>query len=369
MIRLEALTKVFPSSHAGAASVDRVSFEVAAGETCVLLGPSGCGKTTTLRMINRLVTPTSGKVFIAGRDTDAIDPVALRRTIGYVIQQIGLFPNMTVAQNIGVVPRLLQWDAARMRRRAEELLAMLALEPAEFMDRYPNELSGRTGATGRRRARARRRSAGAVDGRAVRRRGSSQSRSDPGRVPAHAEIVAQDRAVREPRHRRGGEDGRPHRDLSPGPAGAVRGAGRAPRAARQRFRRRIRRQRPHVEAAAAHSRGRRHERRKARPARRITTRARRRCARATTCAASRRTSSSMARIRCRAWMPRGASSDASPAAMSLRVSRAAGGGEGAGAMTTATVPQRSMLPYVVLGAHRARSSCGRSSPAACGPTS
>ncbi len=112
MIRLEALTKVFPSSHAGTvASVDRVSFEVAAGETCVLLGPSGCGKTTTLRMINRLVTPTSGKVFIAGRDTDAIDPVALRRTIGYVIQQIGLFPNMTVAQNIGVVPRLLQWDA------------------------------------------------------------------------------------------------------------------------------------------------------------------------------------------------------------------------------------------------------------------
>jgi osmoprotectant transport system ATP-binding protein len=142
MIRLEALTKVFPSSHAGAASVDRVSFEVAAGETCVLLGPSGCGKTTTLRMINRLVVPTSGKVFIAGRDTDAIDPVELRRTIGYVIQQIGLFPNMTVAQNIGVVPRLLKWDAARMRRRAEELLAMLALEPSEFMDRYPNELSG-----------------------------------------------------------------------------------------------------------------------------------------------------------------------------------------------------------------------------------
>lgn len=142
MIRLEALTKVFPSSHTGAASVNHVTFEVADGETCVLLGPSGCGKTTTLRMINRLVTPTSGKVFIAGRDTDAVDPVELRRTIGYVIQQIGLFPNMTVAQNIGVVPRLLKWDAARMRRRAEELLAMLALEPAEFMDRYPNELSG-----------------------------------------------------------------------------------------------------------------------------------------------------------------------------------------------------------------------------------
>jgi osmoprotectant transport system ATP-binding protein len=93
-------------------------------------------------MINRLVAPTSGKVFIEGRDTSAADPVELRRTIGYVIQQIGLFPNMTVAENIGVVPRLLNWDRARMRRRAEELLAMLALDPAEFLDRYPNELSG-----------------------------------------------------------------------------------------------------------------------------------------------------------------------------------------------------------------------------------
>ncbi len=142
MIRLEGLTKIYPSAHGGAASVDRVSFEVGAGETCVLLGPSGCGKTTTLRMINRLVAPTSGKVFIGGRDTSGEDPVALRRTIGYVIQQIGLFPNMTVAENIGVVPRLLNWDRARMRRRAEELLAMLALDPAEFLDRYPSELSG-----------------------------------------------------------------------------------------------------------------------------------------------------------------------------------------------------------------------------------
>jgi osmoprotectant transport system ATP-binding protein len=142
MIRLESLTKIYPSAHGGAASVDRVSFEVGAGETCVLLGPSGCGKTTTLRMINRLVAPTSGKVFIDGHDTSAADPVELRRTIGYVIQQIGLFPNMTVAENIGVVPRLLNWDRSRMRRRAEELLAMLALDPAEFLDRYPNELSG-----------------------------------------------------------------------------------------------------------------------------------------------------------------------------------------------------------------------------------
>jgi osmoprotectant transport system ATP-binding protein len=93
-------------------------------------------------MINRLVAPTSGKVFIAGRDTDAVDPVELRRGIGYVIQQIGLFPNMTVAENIGVVPRLLGWPNARRRERACELLALLALPPAQFADRYPNELSG-----------------------------------------------------------------------------------------------------------------------------------------------------------------------------------------------------------------------------------
>jgi osmoprotectant transport system ATP-binding protein len=142
MIRLEALTKIYATPHGSMRAVDRVSLEVGSGETCVLLGPSGCGKTTTLRMINRLVAPTSGKIYLAGRDTDAVDAVQLRRGIGYVIQQIGLFPNMTVAENIGVVPRLLGWDAARRRRRAEELLALLALEPAQFADRYPSELSG-----------------------------------------------------------------------------------------------------------------------------------------------------------------------------------------------------------------------------------
>jgi osmoprotectant transport system ATP-binding protein len=142
MIRLDKLTKVFTTGKGDVASVTGVTLEVPAGATCVLLGPSGCGKTTTLRMINRLVTPTSGKIYIDGRDTDTVDPVALRRAIGYVIQQIGLFPNMTVAQNIGVVPHLLGWDPTRTRKRAEELLAMLALDPAEFMDRYPAELSG-----------------------------------------------------------------------------------------------------------------------------------------------------------------------------------------------------------------------------------
>jgi len=142
MIRLEALTKTYTTTRATLTAVDGVSFEVREGEICVLLGPSGCGKTTTLRMINRLVVPTSGKIFLAGRDTDAVDPVKLRRGIGYVIQQIGLFPNMTVAENIGVVPRLLGWAATRRRRRAEELLALFALPPDEFADRYPNELSG-----------------------------------------------------------------------------------------------------------------------------------------------------------------------------------------------------------------------------------
>jgi osmoprotectant transport system ATP-binding protein len=142
MIRLQALSRSYATPRGMITAVDDVTLEVADGETCVLLGPSGCGKTTTLRMINRLVLPTSGKIFIGGRDTDGIDPVELRRGIGYVIQQIGLFPNMTVAENIGVVPRLLGWNAAKSRRRAKELLALLALEPAQFLDRFPNELSG-----------------------------------------------------------------------------------------------------------------------------------------------------------------------------------------------------------------------------------
>ena len=142
MIRLEGVTKRYITAKGTTTSVDQVSFEVGDGETCILLGPSGCGKTTTLRMINRLVKPTSGRIYIGGKDTEASNPVELRRTIGYVIQQIGLFPNMTVAENIGVVPKLLGWDAARTRKRAEELLATLALEPKEFLDRYPNELSG-----------------------------------------------------------------------------------------------------------------------------------------------------------------------------------------------------------------------------------
>ena len=138
MIRLERLTKVF----AGITAVDGVDMEVGAGEVCVLLGPSGCGKTTTMKMINRLIPPTSGKIFIDGRDTTGLDEVVLRRQIGYVIQQIGLFPNKTIEENICVVPKLLGWDRQRARARAGELLEMVNLDPARFLKRYPKELSG-----------------------------------------------------------------------------------------------------------------------------------------------------------------------------------------------------------------------------------
>ena len=142
MIKLDNVTKAFETPAGTTLAADHVSFEVNEGEICVLLGPSGCGKTTTLKMVNRLIQPTSGKIFIHGKDTDSYDPVELRRTIGYVIQQIGLFPNMTVEENICVVPKLLGWDMARARARAAELLATINLEPAIFLKRYPKELSG-----------------------------------------------------------------------------------------------------------------------------------------------------------------------------------------------------------------------------------
>ena len=133
MIRLENLTKRFGAVLAA----DRINMEVKEGEICILLGPSGCGKTTTLKMVNRLIPKTSGRILVDGRDTDGIDPVEIRRGMGYVIQQIGLFPNMTVEENICVVPRLLKWDDARAKRRAAELLSMVALDPAVFLKRFP----------------------------------------------------------------------------------------------------------------------------------------------------------------------------------------------------------------------------------------
>jgi osmoprotectant transport system ATP-binding protein len=140
MIKLSKLMKRFE----GAAEpvVNGIDLEVGEGEICVLLGPSGCGKTTTLKMINRLVQPTSGKIFIDGADTDTFDVVELRRQIGYVIQQIGLFPNMTIEENLGVVPKLLGWSKDKTHRRAAELLDLVALDPSVYLSRYPKDLSG-----------------------------------------------------------------------------------------------------------------------------------------------------------------------------------------------------------------------------------
>lgn len=143
MIQLENLTKIFRQKDgAEVRAVDAVNLHVNEGEICVFLGPSGCGKTTTLKMINRLIKPTSGCVRVNGEDTSLIDEVTLRRHIGYVIQQIGLFPNMTIEENIVVVPRLLGWDRKRCRERARELMAMVALDPNRYLSRYPRELSG-----------------------------------------------------------------------------------------------------------------------------------------------------------------------------------------------------------------------------------
>jgi osmoprotectant transport system ATP-binding protein len=142
MIRLEKLTKVFETSKGPVVAADQITMDVPPGEICILLGPSGCGKTTTLKMINRIIPSTSGKVFINGEDTSSMNTQTLRRNIGYVIQQIGLFPNMTIEENITVVPRLLGWDKARYRERARELMDMVALDPNLFLNRYPNELSG-----------------------------------------------------------------------------------------------------------------------------------------------------------------------------------------------------------------------------------
>ncbi|GHD65408.1 osmoprotectant ABC transporter ATP-binding protein OsmV [Jeongeupia chitinilytica] len=143
MIELKNLCKQFVQKNGQPFNaVDNVNLVVPEGEICVLLGPSGCGKTTTMKMINRLIEPTSGQVLINGEDTAGIDTVSLRRNIGYVIQQIGLFPNMTIEDNIMVVPRMLGWDRKRCRERARELMSMVALDPDRFLHRYPKEMSG-----------------------------------------------------------------------------------------------------------------------------------------------------------------------------------------------------------------------------------
>lgn len=139
MIRLENVSKFFPGSEVPA--VAGLSLEIPEGEIVVLVGPSGCGKTTTLKMINRIIEPTSGSIRVAGMDAAGTEPHILRRHIGYVIQQTGLFPHRTIGQNIATVPKLLGWDKARIEDRVAELIGLVGLE-VEMADRYPAELSG-----------------------------------------------------------------------------------------------------------------------------------------------------------------------------------------------------------------------------------
>ena len=138
-ITLERICKRYPD---GTEAVRELSLEVAAGELVVLIGPSGCGKSTVLRMINRLIEPTDGRILLGDDDVTRVDPVALRRRIGYVIQNVGLFPHQTVAANVATVPGLLGWSKQRTRDRVGELLELVGLDPAQFGRRYPHELSG-----------------------------------------------------------------------------------------------------------------------------------------------------------------------------------------------------------------------------------
>ena len=135
MIELRNLHKQFAG--APRAAVDRLTLSVPAGEVCVLIGPSGCGKTTTMRMINRMIEPDGGSITVGGRDVLSIDPVELRRSIGYVIQQVGLFPHWSIADNIATVPRLLGWPAAKTGDRVDELMTLVGMDPAQYRDRFP----------------------------------------------------------------------------------------------------------------------------------------------------------------------------------------------------------------------------------------
>ena len=141
-IRLERVTRSFPGVDGPVHAVREVSLDVAPGETVCLIGTSGCGKTTTLRLVNRLLEPSEGTIWVGEQDAARLDPVRLRRGMGYVIQEGGLFPHMTVAGNVGLLARLEGWDARRVRERVAELLEMVNLPFAEFGRRYPAELSG-----------------------------------------------------------------------------------------------------------------------------------------------------------------------------------------------------------------------------------
>ncbi len=144
MIKFENVTKIYPGMSSPA--VDNLSFTIPTGEICTIVGPSGCGKTTAMKLVNRLIDATAGAIHVLDERDEMsnvleMDPIQLRRSIGYIIQQIGLFPHRTILENIGTVPQLLDWDEARIRNRAEELVTMMNM-PVDFLERYPHELSG-----------------------------------------------------------------------------------------------------------------------------------------------------------------------------------------------------------------------------------
>ena len=142
-VEFEHVTKRYdPGAKDTPGAVNDLSLTVPAGKICVLVGPSGCGKTTSLKMVNRLIEPTSGRILIDGQDAAKRDVIELRRSIGYVIQQVGLFPHQTIAENVATVPRLLGWSKDRQRQRADELLGLVGLDPNKYRTRYPSQLSG-----------------------------------------------------------------------------------------------------------------------------------------------------------------------------------------------------------------------------------
>ena len=141
MLSLQEVTKIYPGAE-HIKAVDSLSFDLEEGEICTVVGPSGCGKTTAMKLINRLIPMTSGKIPVDGQNINRMDVIELRRNIGYVIQNIGLFPNMTIAENIAIVPKMKGWDHGRIAEKVESLLEMINLPAEEFMNRYPKELSG-----------------------------------------------------------------------------------------------------------------------------------------------------------------------------------------------------------------------------------
>ena len=248
-VRYEGVTKRYAGAEAPA--VEDLSLEVAAGEICVLVGPSGCGKTTAMRMANRTVEITEGEILIGDVSVREREPAQLRREIGYVIQQIGLFPHRTIAQNIATVPDLLGWDEGSHRRACRGAAGADRARPRARLP-LPGPALRRPAAAGRGGAGAGRRPAGDADGRAVRSDRPDQPRTAPERVPPPSGRDPQDGPLRHPRHRRGDQDGRPDRGHARGRApGPVRDAGGAADGPQRRLRRGLRRRRPGAEAAGA----------------------------------------------------------------------------------------------------------------------